>query len=239
MFLFEDIAKNFYYCTSIPILVLNKNFELIFNYKHTRETLNLFTKEGIINKLKEIEDNKPINIKCEDNLIFSVITLFTKCQIPLIFVFGPLTTNENLNNEGVIYIKNECCINYIRDLLTLIAKDKFMSIHCEYSYSPFVTNAIKYIHNNYDKEIDMENLCSKFNINKSYFCNIFKKETGITFTNFLNRFRVEKSKEMLKNTNYSLLDIALSTGFKNQSYYSTTFKKITGQSPIDYRKNSV
>ena len=41
---------------------------------------------------------------------------------------------------------------------------------------------------------------------------------------------------MLKHTQYSLLDIALATGFKNQSYYSTTFKKITGISPIDYRK---
>ena len=41
MFLFEDIAKDFYYCTSIPILVLNKNFEFIFNYKHTKETLSI------------------------------------------------------------------------------------------------------------------------------------------------------------------------------------------------------
>ena len=236
MFLFEDIAKDFYYCTSIPILVLNKNFEFIFNYKHTKETLSIFTKEEIIHKLKELKESKPINIKVEKNLIFSVVTLFTRCQIPLIFIFGPVTTNKDLNRDGIIYIKNECCINYLRDLLILISKDKFMSMHCEYAYSPFVLNAIKYIHNNYDEEIDRENLCSKFNINKSYFCNVFKKETGLTFTNFLNTFRVEKSKEMLKHTQYSLLDIALATGFKNQSYYSTTFKKITGISPIDYRK---
>lgn len=236
MFLFEDIAKDFYYCTSIPILVLNKNFELIFNYNYTKENLNTFSKEGIIHKIKETKNHNPINIKSGDNLIYSAITLFTRCQIPLIFIFGPLTTNENYNKEGVVYIKNECCINYLRDLLILIAKDKFMSMHCEYAYSPFVLNAIKHIHDNYDEEIDMENLCSKFNINKSYFCNVFKKETGLTFTNFLNTFRVEKSKEMLKHTQYSLLDIALATGFKNQSYYSTTFKKITGISPIDYRK---
>ena len=221
MFLFEDIAKDFYYCTSIPILVLNKNFELIFNYNYTKENLNTFSKEGIIHKIKETKNHNPINIKSGNNLIYSAI---------------PVTTNKDLNKDGIIYIKNECCINYLRDLLTLIAKDKFMSMHCEYAYSPFVLNAIKHIHDNYDEEIDMESLCSKFNINKSYFCNVFKKETGLTFTNFLNTFRVEKSKEMLKHTQYSLLDIALATGFKNQSYYSTTFKKITGISPIDYRK---
>ena len=238
MFLFEDIAKDFYYCTSIPILVLNKNFELIFNYGFTEENLNIFINEKIAHKIKELKEDAPINIKCENNLIFSVVTLFTRCQIPLIFIFGPITTDKKLDNKFT-YIKNESCISYLKELLSIIAKDKFMSIYGEYTYSPFVLNTIKHIHENYDEEIDMEMLCSKFNINKSYFCNVFKKETGLTFTNFLNKFRVEKSKEMLKNTNYSLLDVALATGFKNQSYYSTTFKKIIGKSPIEYRKEFI
>ncbi|MGG7176384.1 helix-turn-helix domain-containing protein [Clostridium paraputrificum] len=237
MFLFEDIAKDFFNCTSIPIIVLNKRFELIFNYGHIKESLSLFNKENIIQKVKNSKENDKIfNIKCEDNIVFSIATLFTRCQIPLIFILGPLTLGIDLNKKEIPYLRNECCIDYLRDFLILIAKDKFMSINCEYTYSPFVLSAIKHIHTHYDEEIDMESLCSKFNINKSYFCTIFKKETGLTFINFLNNFRVEQSKEMLKNTNYSLLDIALATGFKNQSYYSTTFKKITGESPIEYRK---
>lgn len=237
MFLFEDIAKDFYDCTSIPIIVLNKKFELIFNYGHTKESLNLFNKENIVQKIKNLkESSKTFNIRCEDNVVFSIATLFTRCQIPLIFILGPLSIGIELNRNEIANLNNECCINYLRDFLILIAKDKFMSVNCEYTYSPFVLSAIKHIHIHYDEEIDMEILCSKFNINKSYFCTVFKKETGLTFINFLNNFRVEKSKEMLKNTNYSLLDIALATGFKNQSYYSTTFKKITGESPIEYRK---
>ena len=117
MFLFEDIAKDFYYCTSIPILVLNKNFELIFNYNYTKENLNTFSKEGIIHKIKETKNHNPINIKSGNNLIYSAITLFTRCQIPLIFIFGPVTTNKDLNKDGIIYIKNECCINYLLSLI--------------------------------------------------------------------------------------------------------------------------
>lgn len=240
MFLFEDISKNFYDCTSIPIIVLNKNFELIFNYGHTKESLNIFHKEGIIHKIKILEEmKKTFNIKCEDGVVFSIATLFTRCQIPFIFIVGPLTTDVKLNNKEIIYKKNECCINYLRDFLVLIAKDKFMNMNCDYTYSPLVLSAINHIHIKYDDNVDMDCLCSKLNINKSYFCTVFKKETGLTFINFLNNFRIDKSKEMLKNTNYSLLDVALATGFKNQSYYSTTFKKITGESPIEYRKKGL
>jgi len=74
------------------------------------------------------------------------------------------------------------------------------------------------------------------NINKCYFCSIFKKETGLTFINYLNSYKIEKSKELLKNTNLSLLDIALSVGFNNQSYYSTVFKKITCKTPLEFRE---
>ena len=55
--------------------------------------------------------------------------------------------------------------------------------------------------------------------------------------NYLNNYKVEKSKELLANTDYSLLDIALSVGFNNQSYYSTVFKKLTNQTPIKYRES--
>ena len=74
------------------------------------------------------------------------------------------------------------------------------------------------------------------NINKSYFCKIFKSETGYTFTNYLNIFRVEKSKNLLKNPNMSLLDVAVSVGFNSQNYYSSVFKKITNKTPLEYKQ---
>ena len=71
---------------------------------------------------------------------------------------------------------------------------------------------------------------------KSYFCKLFKSETGYTFTNFLNIFRVEKSKTLLNTTDMSLLDIAIGVGFNSQSYYSSVFKKITNKTPLEYKQ---
>ena len=79
-------------------------------------------------------------------------------------------------------------------------------------------------------------ICDELNINKSYFRKIFKSETGYTFTNYLNIFRVEKSKNLLKNPNMSLLDVAVSVGFNSQNYYSSVFKKITNKTPLEYKQ---
>ena len=59
----------------------------------------------------------------------------------------------------------------------------------------------------------------------------------MTFTNFLYKFRIEKSKELLKNPSFSILDIAIAVGFNNQSYYTMMFKKILNITPVEYRKN--
>ena len=78
-------------------------------------------------------------------------------------------------------------------------------------------------------------LCKHLNLNKSYFCSSFKTATGHTFCHFLNHFRVEKSKQLLLETDLNILDIAIAVGFNNQNYYSTTFKKFTGKTPSQYR----
>jgi AraC-like DNA-binding protein len=77
------------------------------------------------------------------------------------------------------------------------------------------------------------------NLNKSYFCSLFKKETGINYSQFVNEVRIEKSKDLLSNTKLSVLDIALSVGYNNSNYYNMTFKRQTGTTPFQYRKKAV
>ncbi|MFR3174168.1 MAG: helix-turn-helix transcriptional regulator, partial [Clostridium sp.] len=88
-------------------------------------------------------------------------------------------------------------------------------------------------------QITIDDICDKFKINKCYFCYMFKKETGQTFINYLNNYKIEKSKNLLENTNMTLLDISLEVGFNNQSYYSTIFKKYTNMTPLEYRETAL
>ncbi|NLW39527.1 MAG: helix-turn-helix transcriptional regulator [Tissierellia bacterium] len=98
-----------------------------------------------------------------------------------------------------------------------------------------VIRAIDYIKKNYDKPLSLDGMAKYLGLNKSYFSHLFKKETGKTYSQFVNQIRVEKSKELIVSTNLSLLDIALSVGYNNQNYYNMAFKKITGLTPLRYR----
>lgn len=101
--------------------------------------------------------------------------------------------------------------------------------------SELIKNALNYINNNYMNSINLDIIAEYVHLNPSYFSTFFKKETGIGITDYLNKVRIDESKKLLKNMNNSILDVALSVGFEDQSYYSKVFKKITGKTPKQYK----
>ena len=102
---------------------------------------------------------------------------------------------------------------------------------CLYGQSVYL-----YVEQNFDRQLKLEDVASYFHLNKCYFCSVLKKELGKTFSQIVNEVRVEKSKELLREGNLSTLSIALSVGFNNQNYFNMTFKKLTGMTPLQYRK---
>ena len=137
---------------------------------------------------------------------------------------------------GIPY-KPRCLISNLISLFNIIEKDINHGRSFKQGYSFHVKRALDYIDSRYNDNITLEDVINYLNINKSYFCTLFKKETGKTFTEYLNRIRIEKSKSMLLEENSSILDIALSVGFSNQNYFSILFRRYTGLSPIQFRKN--
>lgn len=73
-------------------------------------------------------------------------------------------------------------------------------------------------------------------LSKSYLSRIFKEELNCTFTSYTNKLRIEKSKAYLLNDDLSLADIAMLTGFDDQSYFTKVFKKTMGISPGKFRE---
>ncbi len=95
---------------------------------------------------------------------------------------------------------------------------------------------LEYIEENYDRSLDLEDVAAYFHLNKCYFCSVLKKELGKTFSQLVNERRIERSKELLEEGRLSTLEIALTVGFNNQNYFNMTFKKITGMTPLQYRR---
>ena len=99
-----------------------------------------------------------------------------------------------------------------------------------------VMEMCKYLLNNLDHEITMEELEDVFFYNKFYLIRIFKAYTGYTIKGFINNVKVLKTIDPLLFTNDTILKIALNNGFNSQEYYSEKFRNIIGISPIQFRK---
>ena len=92
-----------------------------------------------------------------------------------------------------------------------------------------------YIERNYSKNISLEFVSSLFYINRSYASTLFKSHFGISFIDCITQIRVEKAKELLKNTDLKLSQIAARVGYSNVKYFFRVFKKIVGTTPEQYR----
>lgn len=101
--------------------------------------------------------------------------------------------------------------------------------------SDVMRRAIHYISENYASPITLQDVADHIHMNPAYFSTIFKQSMGSSFKDYLNMVRVEESKRLLANTDYSIINIAIATGFEDQSYFSKVFKKYTGLTPKQYR----
>ena len=70
----------------------------------------------------------------------------------------------------------------------------------------------------------------------SYLSKIFKEEMDCTFTGYVSRVRIEKSRELLLDGSISIADIAVMVGFEDQSYFTKVFRRTVGVSPGEYRR---
>lgn len=98
-------------------------------------------------------------------------------------------------------------------------------------------NVIKYIYDNYNKPLHINELSKIAGYSEYHFIRFFKSQTGKTCTNFINALRIEKSLDLLINTNLSITEIAFNVGYDDVSYFIKVFKRLTSSTPSNYRKN--
>lgn len=94
----------------------------------------------------------------------------------------------------------------------------------------------EYVHNYYDQEIILASIAEELFVNPNYLSQLFKKVTGETFVTYLNKYRIEKAKERLKERHYMIYEVSEMVGYQNPTYFSQVFKSITGVSPSEYYK---
>lgn len=100
-----------------------------------------------------------------------------------------------------------------------------------------VKPAIEYIQANSDQKLYIEDMAKMCNISTSYFSRLFKKEVGDNFSNYVNKLRVIRAKELLETTIQPIINISLEVGFEDCGYFIKVFKKHFQMTPATYRKN--
>jgi YesN/AraC family two-component response regulator len=95
----------------------------------------------------------------------------------------------------------------------------------------------EYATENYNSNITLTDIAEKFHMNSVYVCQLFRKKTGVTFTCYMNRLRIEKAKGLLLTTSLTIEQISEKVGVRNNNYFFRLFKKSTGQTVNQFRKS--
>jgi AraC-like DNA-binding protein/ligand-binding sensor protein len=101
---------------------------------------------------------------------------------------------------------------------------------------PMIAKARHYIETHKTEPISLGQVAKAVNMSTFYFCKMFKRFTGMNFTEYLSRVRLEKAKNLLLNRNLNVSEIAYEVGFQSLTHFNRVFKKFVGQSPTEFRR---
>ncbi|KYG91269.1 hypothetical protein A0U40_15005 [[Bacillus] sp. KCTC 13219] len=106
------------------------------------------------------------------------------------------------------------------------------------NYHAIVNEVISYVRNNYKQEIKLSELAQSLFVSPPYLSNLFKEQTGTTLSEYIMKYRIEKSKKLLLEGEKSIGAISEEVGFNSQNYYNRVFKKYEKMTPQDYRSQN-
>ena len=98
-----------------------------------------------------------------------------------------------------------------------------------------VRQAKAYIMQHLAEPMELETVAREVHVSLFHFCKVFKRATGTTFTDYVNRARVEKAKRMLMRPEARITEVAYDVGFQSLSHFNRSFRRIVSESPTEFR----
>lgn len=179
--------------------------------------------------------NLPENRKIEE--------MFSNADYGLLF--SPSVKNEiGPKIEALIELKPfKRLLAFIRILQELANSDEYKLLNegkwqynNENVHNEQLDNIFGIVRKNFHEEISLESVADYANMTTPAFCRYFKKQSGKTFTQFVNEFRIIHARKLLSESSKMIIEIAEESGYKNFSHFNRQFNKFTGKSPSQYRK---
>lgn len=203
------------------------------NVYHSTDSENCMNNERILISFGKISENKCLQRILADFSDKNVISLSPQ-NIPQITAI--LEKIEKEYNSSVDENTDFLIDIYASELLVFLYRH-------QQTYNPklsetekIIYNVSKYINKNYAENITLKSLSKQFNLSSSYLSRQFKGTTGFGINEYLNKIRLMNSETLIKNSHFSITEIAEKCGFNDSNYFSTLFKRLKGMTPTEYKK---
>ena len=129
-------------------------------------------------------------------------------------------------------------VQSLHDEMVMDYTEKMRRYFRDNTYSKHINASKEYIYSHIKERITIEDLADSLGVSASYLSRLFKKETGISFTEYLVRHRIRKAKKLIKSGNSSFKEVADAVGYHDYVQFSKMFKKYAGVAPSIYRQAS-
>lgn len=146
---------------------------------------------------------------------------------------------DRISSGFAVRIENITVPSAMRDLFGDMIRSycRLVRKHTAQHYSPLVEKAVLCIEADLSRDLSLHTVAATLNASAGYLSSLFRKETGLTLTEYVTRRRMEYAASLLVSTRLQIQSIAQNCGYVDVQYFSRVFRKIHGQSPLEYRKH--
>lgn len=233
-----EVGAYSYFTTS------RNNFSLLQQHQNKSKG----EKEGSLKRLDEAisRDDVPSTIK----LLESMTDLFEHQSLNIkhaVIIYNQImafsSRLKNIQFEDYIYGFENLTNTFtnVKEMLESLKKVLSEDLNAQYEiYTQKNLNhtfkaILKHVNENFCRDLSAQSIAKEFNINSNYFSQLFKKELGISFTEYVSKLRIDYACKLLKTTDISISEVSEQLGYNDYFYFSRVFKKIMGKSPSAYR----
>tara|TARA_R110002073_G_scaffold7617_3_gene43264 strand:+ start:1966 stop:2835 length:870 start_codon:yes stop_codon:yes gene_type:complete len=241
------------YHTNQAFVLKPGHMYLIPSYTYNRYKCEVYHEQYYIGFFEEIKDGLSIynlkdfvyEVKASETDLFyfkRLLTMLPNMAVvnsdPKASINRPALLNFNKNENSIApdhYLETKGIISI---LLSKFIKDS-VATKQTIAHTGDFNKIIIYLAQNLHKDLTVDGLAKYCSLNPDYFSRVFKHKFGMRPISYIQRKRIERAQLFLLTTTDSLEQIAENVGMKNMSYFSRTFKKITGKSPAKFRKEQL
>jgi two-component system response regulator YesN len=167
-------------------------------------------------------------------IVVSHIKMFETVQMAMNAGFSKYYLKPLVNIELISVLDQIFLPNLMKDT-NYFGKTAVTSKPSEFDLGNPIQSVIGYIHGHYYDQVSLNEVAGWVYLSASHFSRLFKAEMGVTYIEYLTKYRIEQSKRLIKMTNLPIEVIANNTGFMHAGYFATTFKRLEGKTPSEYR----